>query len=77
MSGRIMAIADVYDALISSRPYKEGLSHEKAVEIILAGRGSQFDPQLIDAFGEIHATFHTIAEQFVDIKVHKSLHSTT
>lgn len=77
LSGRIMAIADVYDAVISNRPYKEGLSHERAVEIILAGRGSQFDPQLIDAFGEIHATFRTIAEQFVDIKVHKSLHSTT
>lgn len=76
LSGRIMAIADVYDAVISSRPYKEGLSHENAVEIILAGRGSQFDPQLIDAFEEIHETFRTIAEQFVDANVHKS-YSTT
>lgn len=66
LSGRIMAIADVYDALVSSRPYKEGLSHEKAVEIILAGRGSQFDPQLIDAFGEIHTKFQAISEQFAD-----------
>ena len=57
LCGRIMAIADVYDAVISGRPYKEALSHEKAVEIILAGRGSQFDPQLVDAFGEIHTTF--------------------
>lgn len=72
-----MAIADVYDAIISNRPYKEGHSHEKAVEIILAGRGSQFDPQLIDAFGEIHETFRSIAEQFVDANVHKSIHSTT
>ena len=77
LSGRIMAIADVYDAVISNRPYKEGLSHERAVEIILAGRGSQFDPQLIDAFGEIHTTFRTIAEQFDDTNVHKTLHSTT
>jgi HD-GYP domain-containing protein (c-di-GMP phosphodiesterase class II) len=71
LSGRIMAIADVYDAIISSRPYKEGLSHEKAVEIILAGRGSQFDPQLVDAFGEIHAAFLAIAEQFGDAGVKK------
>ena len=77
LSGRIMAIADVYDTLISGRPYKEGLSHEKAVEIILAGRGSKFDPQLIDAFEEMHASFHTIAEQFADTSVNESLHSKT
>ncbi|MFI5294425.1 MAG: CHASE2 domain-containing protein [Thermodesulfovibrionales bacterium] len=77
LSGRIMAIADVYDALISGRSYKGGISHEKAVEIILAGRGSQFDPQLTDAFGEMHATFHAIAEQFADASVNESLHSTT
>ena len=46
LSGRIMAIADAYDALISGRLYKESVSHERAVEIILAGRDSQFDPQL-------------------------------
>jgi adenylate cyclase len=77
LSGRIMAIADVYDALISGRLYTKGHSHEKAVEIILAGRGSQFDPQLIDAFGEMHATFHSIAEQFADASVNESLHSTS
>ena len=66
LSGRIMAIADVYDALISNRLYKENVTHEKAVEIILAGRGSQFDPQLVDSFEEMHATFHSIAEQFTD-----------
>jgi adenylate cyclase len=64
LCGRVMAIADVYDALISDRPYKKGISHEKAVEIILADRGSQFDPQLIDVFAEVHASFHAIAEQF-------------
>jgi adenylate cyclase len=77
LSGRIMAIADVYDALITDRPYKERLSHEKAVEIILAGRGSQFDPQLLDAFEEVHASFHAIAEQFADASVNESIHSTT
>ena len=75
LSGRIMAIADVYDTLISGRPYKEAVSHEKAVEIILDERGSQFDPQLIDAFGEIHATFRAIAEQFTDVSANESLHS--
>ena len=75
LCGRIMAIADVYDALISGRLYKEGVSHEEAVAIILAGRGSQFDPQLIDAFAEIHPAFHHIAEQFADAGVKESLHS--
>ncbi|MDY0187440.1 MAG: CHASE2 domain-containing protein [Syntrophus sp. (in: bacteria)] len=77
LSGRIMAIADVYDALISDRPYKKGFPHEKAVEIILAGRGSQFDPELTDAFGEIHETFKSIAEQFADAGIHESLRSKT
>jgi HD-GYP domain-containing protein (c-di-GMP phosphodiesterase class II) len=75
LCGRIMAIADVYDAVTSSRPYKRVLSHEKAMEIILAGRGLQFDPQLVDAFGEIHATFHAIAEQFADAGVKKDFTS--
>ncbi len=77
LSGRIMAIADVYDTLISGRPYKEGISHKEAVGIILAGSGSKFDPQLIDAFGEIHATFHAIALRFADASVNGTHHSTT
>jgi putative two-component system response regulator len=48
--GRIMAIADVYDALTSVRPYKEALSHEEAVRIITEGSGTQFDPVLVDTF---------------------------
>ena len=76
LSGRIMAIADVYDALVSHRLYKESVSHGKAVDIILFERGLQFDPQLIDAFLEIHATFQAIAEQFADASVNESLHST-
>ena len=71
--GQIMAIADVYDSLTSGRHYKEGISHKKAVEIILAKRGSQFDPQLIDAFMEIHALFRAIAEQFADDSVTETL----
>ncbi len=48
--GRITAIADVFDALTSKRPYKEAYSFEKSVEIIEAGRGSHFDPRVVDAF---------------------------
>jgi putative two-component system response regulator len=48
--GRIMAIADVYDALISERSYKKPYSHNTAVEIIKTGRGTQFDPNLTDIF---------------------------
>jgi len=50
--GRIMAIADVYDALVSDRPYKKAFSHEEAVRIITEGGGTQFDPVLIDVFQE-------------------------
>jgi putative two-component system response regulator len=45
-----MAISDVYDALISERPYKEAFSHEEAYRIIEGGAGSHFDPVLVDVF---------------------------
>ncbi|MBF0530335.1 MAG: two-component system response regulator, partial [Deltaproteobacteria bacterium] len=48
--GRLMALADVYDALISKRTYKPPFPHEKAVSIIAEGRGSHFDPDVVDAF---------------------------
>ncbi len=66
LSGRIMALADVYDALISARVYKPPFSHERAVEIIKQGRGSQFDPDMVDAFLQIHEQFKNIAITFVD-----------
>ncbi|MDR0946684.1 MAG: response regulator [Ruminococcus sp.] len=50
LQGRIMAIADVYDALTSTRPYKEALPHEKAVEIIVSESGTHFDPVLVKEF---------------------------
>jgi len=61
LSARLMALADVYVALISKRVYKPAFSHEKAVAIILAGAGSHFDPDVVDAF-------ESITEQFVEIK---------
>jgi putative two-component system response regulator len=50
LMGRLMAIADVYDALTSDRPYKKSFSHEESVEIIRAGRGTHFDPQIVGVF---------------------------
>jgi HD-GYP domain-containing protein (c-di-GMP phosphodiesterase class II) len=50
LQGRIMAVADVYDALISDRPYKKAFTHEEAVKIMVDGKGTQFDPALIDLF---------------------------
>lgn len=61
LAGRIMAIADVYDALVSQRPYKDPFPHEQAVEIIRRGRGTQFDPRIVDIFLQIHEAFADIA----------------
>ncbi|MDH4873397.1 two-component system response regulator [Pseudomonas sp. BN515] len=66
ISARLMAVADVYDALISRRVYKAGMSHEQAVEIIRQGRGAHFDPDICDAFLSCHGQFRTIAERYAD-----------
>jgi putative two-component system response regulator len=50
LSGRIVAIADVYDALVSERPYKKPFTHEKAAEIIVSDSGKHFDPHLVEIF---------------------------
>jgi len=63
LSGRISAIADVYDALTSVRPYKKHLSHEESVKIILEGSGTQFDPYLVEIFERHAEEFRQIAEQ--------------
>jgi putative two-component system response regulator len=63
---RLMAIADVYDALISKRVYKDGMSHEKAVAIIVQGRGTHFDPDVTDAFIEVADEFRQIANELAD-----------
>lgn len=65
-AARLMALADVYDALISRRVYKPGYPHQRAVEMIVAGRGAHFDPDIVDAFLEIQHQFREIAERFVD-----------
>jgi putative two-component system response regulator len=66
LSARFMAVADVYDALISRRVYKEGMPHDKAVNIIQEGRGSHFDPDLVDAFVALQQEFRDIAARFAD-----------
>lgn len=66
ISARLMAVADVYDALISKRVYKEGMQHEKAVQIMLEGRGNHFDPDMVDAFVEIAEECKGIADRFSD-----------
>ncbi len=66
ISARLMAVADVYDALISKRVYKPAFPHEKAVSIIAEGRGSHFDPDMTDAFMEIQEEFKQIAGKFTD-----------
>jgi putative two-component system response regulator len=57
LEGRLMAVADVYDALVTERPYKEALPHETAVEIIKEGGGTHFDPQIVDAFLAVSEDF--------------------
>jgi putative two-component system response regulator len=66
LPARIMAVADVYDALITPRIYKPALPHEEAVGIIHAGRGTHFDPLIVDLFISMHERFAEIAVRFGD-----------
>ncbi|WP_195763962.1 response regulator [Pseudoduganella rivuli] len=66
LSARLMAVADVYDALISKRVYKPPFSHADAVAVMKEGRGKHFDPDILDAFLEIEAEFAQIAADYAD-----------
>ncbi len=66
VSARLMAVADVYDALISKRVYKGAMSHQEAVAIVSAGRGKHFDPVMADAFVAHEADFLAIARAYAD-----------
>ncbi len=66
VAARIMALADVYDALICRRVYKPPFPHSQAVAIIAQGRGTHFDPVLTDVFTEEHQAFRTIALEHVE-----------
>ncbi|MDX9820453.1 MAG: two-component system response regulator [Syntrophales bacterium] len=66
ISGRLMAVADVYDALISLRVYKLPIPHPEAVKIMVEGKGTHFDPDMADAFVEIADEFLQIAKRYED-----------
>ncbi len=66
LSARLMALADVFDALISRRVYKPPMSMEQAVSIISEGRGRHFDPDIVDAFFALCGEFATIAQRYAD-----------
>lgn len=68
-AAKVTAICDVYDALSSKRPYKNPIPHEKCIEIIKAGRGTQFDEEVVDQFLTIHHKFKYIAKTFKDEKI--------
>jgi putative two-component system response regulator len=70
LSARLMAVADVYDALISRRVYKEAMSHAQAREVIADGRGQHFDPDIVDAFLALEVDFQNIALRFEDQDEH-------
>jgi putative two-component system response regulator len=66
ISARLMAVADVYDALVTPKSYKAALPHDQAVTTMRDGRGKHFDPDVLDAFIEIQSQFKDIAERFAD-----------
>ena len=68
LSARLMAVADVYDALICRRVYKPPMSHADAADIMRAGRGTHFDPDILDAFLALLDDFHAIALRFADLE---------
>ncbi|MGB3223737.1 MAG: CHASE2 domain-containing protein [Desulforhopalus sp.] len=67
-SGRLMALADVYDALTSERVYKKAMSHENAATIIREGSGTHFDPEVVAAFMALEGEFKAIAHGYIDKK---------
>ena len=66
VAGRLMALADSYDALTSKRAYKQQLSHEEAVRIIIEEEGSHFDPAVVEAFLNVNESFRQIALKYAD-----------
>ena len=64
LSARLMALADVFDALVSRRVYKDAMPISQSKDIVIAGRGTQFDPDVVDAFAANYETFVEIAKRF-------------
>ncbi len=72
IAARIVALADVYDALRSRRPYKDPMPHEKAKYIIQQGRGSHFEPAIVDAFVQCESYFIEVSERYNHIDPSKA-----
>ena len=66
VSARLMAVADVYDALINKRVYKAAFSHDQTCSTIVKGKGTHFDPDMVDAFVDIAEDFRSIAQKYPD-----------
>ncbi|MEG1961254.1 MAG: two-component system response regulator, partial [Pseudomonas sp.] len=66
ISAKLIALADAYDALISRRVYKKGMSHDQALEIIRQGCATHFDPDICEVFLANHGQFQAIAVRFDD-----------
>ncbi|MET0001059.1 MAG: HD domain-containing phosphohydrolase [Candidatus Thiodiazotropha lotti] len=66
ITGRLMAIADVYDALISKRIYKEAFSHQRVVEIVSTSAGNHLDPDMVEAFLQIEDKMLKVAAKYSD-----------
>ncbi len=64
LSGRIVALVDVYDAMVAERAYRKAMTHREAVDAIVAARGLHFDPEVVDAFLTVEAEFARIAGQY-------------
>ena len=75
LEGRLMAIVDVYDALTQIRPYKEAISHEESVKIIMDGSGTHFDPKLVEVFLSCEEEFDKVALQCASRGQPKSIDS--
>lgn len=67
ISARLMALCDVFDALISRRVYKSALPYDEAIVLILQGKGKHFDPDVVDAFLKLEAQFRAIATRYADM----------
>jgi putative two-component system response regulator len=66
LSARLMAVADVYDALISVRPYKKAMTHDEALAFIRDGSGSHFDPRVVEALNDCLDEVRAIASRWAD-----------
>ena len=63
VAGRLMAIVDVYDAAVTRNVYRPSMSHDKAVDFIVAGKGTHFDPAVVDAFIRVAPGFKNISHE--------------